>query len=85
MEVAECCRKGRKHCRKRRNCSLRAISPFPTVFSKHLYCRHEKKKRTCLGKAFSNMVLTFDIKQKETFFLEAAFRRCVEKRKEYQL
>ena len=24
---------GRKHCGKRRNCSLRAISPFPTVFS----------------------------------------------------
>ena len=24
---------GRKHFRKRRNCSLRAISPFPTVFS----------------------------------------------------
>ena len=31
---------GRKHCGKRRNCSLRAISPFPTVFSKDLYCRH---------------------------------------------
>ena len=25
---------GRKHCEKRRNCSLRAISPFPTVFQK---------------------------------------------------
>ena len=24
---------------KRRNCSLRAISLFPTVFSKDLYCR----------------------------------------------
>ena len=33
---------GRKHCRKRRICSLRAISHFPTVFSKHLYCRHVK-------------------------------------------
>ena len=30
---------GRKHCRKRRNCSLRAISPFPTVFSKGLFPR----------------------------------------------
>ena len=30
---------GRKHCRKWRNCSLRAISPFPTVFSKDLNCR----------------------------------------------
>ena len=28
---------GRKHCGKRRNCSLRAISPFPTVFSKGLF------------------------------------------------
>ena len=34
--------KTRNHCRKRRNCSLRAISPFPTVFSKDLYCRHVK-------------------------------------------
>ena len=28
---------GRKHCGKRRNCSLRAISPFPIVFSKGLF------------------------------------------------
>ena len=34
----------RKHCGKRRNCSLRAISPFPTVFSKDLYCRHVKTR-----------------------------------------
>ena len=40
---------GRKHCGKRRNCSLRAISPFPTVFSKDLYSRHVKT-RACLGK-----------------------------------
>ena len=40
---------GRKQCGKRRNCSLRAISPFPTVFSKDLYCRHVKT-RACLGK-----------------------------------
>ena len=38
-----------KHCGKRRNCSLRAISPFRTVFSKGLYCRHVKT-RACLGK-----------------------------------
>ena len=31
-----------KQCGKRRNCSSRAISPFPTVFSKDLYCRHVK-------------------------------------------
>ena len=28
----------RKHCGKRRNCSLRAISPFPTMFSKSGCC-----------------------------------------------
>ena len=32
----------RKHCGKRRNCLLQAISPFATVFSKDLYCRHVK-------------------------------------------
>ena len=34
----------RKHLRNRRNCSLRAISPFPEVFSKDLYCRHVKNQ-----------------------------------------
>ena len=43
---------GRKHWAKRRNCSLRAISPFPMVFSKDLYCRHEKKQ-DLLGKGFN--------------------------------
>ena len=39
---------GRKHCGKRRNCSLRAISPFPTVFSEGLFHRGVKK---CFQKA----------------------------------
>ena len=39
----------RKHCEKRRSCLLRAISPFPTLFSKGLYCRHVNT-RACLGK-----------------------------------
>ena len=34
---------------KRRNCSLRAIPPFPTVFSIDFYCRHVKT-RACLEK-----------------------------------
>ena len=38
----EVLQKGRKHCGKRRNRSLRAISPFLAVFSKDLYCRHVK-------------------------------------------
>ena len=36
---------------KRRNCSLRAISPFPAVFSKGMFCRHVKT-RACLGKGY---------------------------------
>ena len=28
----------RKHFGKRRNCSLQLISPFPTIFSKAVYC-----------------------------------------------
>ena len=40
--------KGRKLCGKRRNCSLWAISLFPTVFSEDFYCRHIKT-RACLG------------------------------------
>ena len=43
---------GREHCGKKRPCSLRAISPFLTVFSKDLYCRHVKT-RACLGKVKS--------------------------------
>ena len=37
----------RKHCGKRRNCSLRAISPFPTVFSKGLFPRASKGVIVC--------------------------------------
>ena len=49
----------RKYCRKRRNrllwarrnCLFWAISLFPTVFSKDLYCRHVKT-RACLGNSW---------------------------------
>ena len=40
---------GRKRFWKRRNCLLIAISPFPTMFSKDLYCRLVRT-RACLGK-----------------------------------
>ena len=40
----------KKNSMKRRNCSLRSISPFSTVFLKELYCRHVKT-RACLGKS----------------------------------
>ena len=52
----KCSEMGRKNCGKRRNCSLRAISPFPTVFSKDLYCRHVKT-RACLGKGYDRSML----------------------------
>ena len=39
---------GRKHCGKRRNCLLQAISPFPTVISKGLFPRGVKRCR-CEG------------------------------------
>ena len=42
---------GRKHCGKRRNCSLRAISPFPTVFSKCMFPRGVKWCR-CVGMGY---------------------------------
>ena len=48
-ETDKVLQRGRKHCGKKRNCLLRAISLFPTVFSKDLYCRHVKT-RACLGK-----------------------------------
>ena len=37
-----------ENCGKRRNCSLRAISPFPTVFSKGLFPRGVKRCH-CVG------------------------------------
>ena len=48
---------GRKHCGKGRNCSLGAISPFPTVFSKDLNCGHIKT-RACMGKRLSGFQLS---------------------------
>ena len=38
---------GRKRCGKRRNCSFRAISPFPTVFSKGLFAKGRQKVSLC--------------------------------------
>ena len=43
---------GKNHCGKRRNCSLRAISHFPALFLKDLYCRQVKTR------AFWEMVKT---------------------------
>ena len=52
---------GSKHCGKRRNCSLRAISAFPTVFSKHLLCRHVKTRATLAKVYYQSMTSTKQI------------------------
>ena len=39
---------GRKHCGKRKNCLLQAMSPFPKVFSKGLFPRGVKRCH-CVG------------------------------------
>ena len=44
MKIVESYPKGRKHCEKRRNCLLQAISPFPMVFSKEFFCKHVKTR-----------------------------------------
>ena len=48
---------GGKHCGKRRNCSLRAISPLPIVFSKGLFTRGFKRC-CCVGLGYDISVLT---------------------------
>ena len=54
MKIPESSPRGRKHCEKRRHCSLRAISPFLTVFLQYLYCRQVKS--TIYKKAFKRNV-----------------------------
>ena len=61
MKVTESPPKGRKHCGKRRNCSLRAISPFPTVFSKDLNCKTRINKGL-FGKGLKHLLLLRSLK-----------------------
>ena len=44
MKMEESSPNGRKHCGKRRNCLLQAISPFRTVFLKDFYFSHVKTR-----------------------------------------
>ena len=55
--MAEVLQKGRKQCGKRRNCSLRAIFPFPTVFSKD-FTTDTKKAGFVWEKVILNRILT---------------------------
>ena len=57
--------KGRKHGVKGRNCSLQAISSFPTVFSKGLHSRHIKNLGL-FGKGL-NMISVISLKQLTSF------------------
>ena len=53
---------GRKHCGKRRNCSLRAISPYPSVFKRPVLQTHKtdslfgKELKTLRKETFENIV-----------------------------
>ena len=71
--MAESTPKGIKHCGKRRNCLLQAISPFPTVFSKDLYCR-QVKTRACLEKSRHDCG---SIKKNQGMIVEASLSRAV--------
>ena len=48
MKMEESHSKGRKHYGKRRNCSLCAISSFPTMSSKDLVVLQTDKNKACL-------------------------------------
>ena len=67
---------GRKHRGKRRHCSLRPISSFPTVVSKYLYFRHVKT-RVCVGKGkdWSKLKAFADDKITVTQILKLVLRR----------
>ena len=77
--MAEFSKKVRKHCGKRRNCSLRAISPFPTMFSKDLFCRHVKT-RACLEKSKSISVRKTKVTEKSNCFVKGR-KHCEKRRK----
>ena len=67
----------KKHCGQRRNCSFRAISPFRTVFSKDLYCRHTCKNQGLFGKRLrSHHTMTFWSTFSECLKLNVEERWC---------
>ena len=54
----------RKHCGKKRNCSLRAISPFPTMFSKAFLFPRVVKSWDHFVKGSVEMICVFDAYRK---------------------
>ena len=65
---------GRKHCGKRRNCSLQAISPIPTVFSKNLYCRRVKT-RACLEKVKNWVKMSEDVSLSADLYVRMCYMK----------
>ena len=78
IKMQKSCLKGRKHCEKRRNCSLRAISPILTEFSKDLYCRHVKNTGL-----FGNVLINFHFSLRKGFCVQYARSRLAQ-RKSYK-
>ena len=69
---------GRKHCGKRRNCSLRAISPFPTVFSTGLFPRGVKQKSvTVMWRKYHVMMICFLSQLQRWMVMIRSARECV--------
>ena len=65
---------------KRKNCSSRAISPFSTVFSKDLFCRHFglKQVRKILQQSLTNKVLIASIFSfSQNIFKSNLFQACL--------
>ena len=73
--------KGKKYCGKRRNCSLQAILPFPSVFKMFVLqtCNKQALVFTCLQhKSSVNTVGKGEIAHNKQFLLFPVFSTCLE-------
>ena len=69
-----------KHCGKRRNCSVGAIFPFPTVFSKDLYMKH-RKNQGLFGKGLNKWICSLANNSFSALLncLESDFDSCLDR------
>ena len=79
-----------ERCGKRRNCSLRAISAFPTEFSKDLHCGHvkpglvwERVRFVQNGGKFSNRIENAVVKMRNVSFSHGVFKRLARIKKRF--
>ena len=70
---------GRKHCGKRRNCSLPAVSPFATVFSKGLFPQGRQKVSLCGNGLNISFPINLRIKQSLKAEVSKSFFKIDEK------